>query len=147
MIFAFNGTVIYGTTAVVLVALTLRYLAPAWNGVALARRGVDRDLADAAQLDGASGWPWLRHVVWPQIAPQAGAAWYVTYLLCLWDVETLVLIQPPGGETLALRIFNLLHYGHNAQVNAMGVTLLALAVAPLVAWSAWRWARAKVMVQ
>ena len=104
---------------------------------------MDRDLADAAQLDGASGWSFWRHVLWPQIAPQAGAAWYVTYLLCLWDVETLVLIQPPGGETLALRIFNLLHYGHNAQVNALCVMLLALALAPLALWGAGRWIGAK----
>jgi len=67
-----------------------------------------------------------------------GAAWYLTYLLCLWDVETLILIYPPGGETLALRIFNLLHYGHNAQVNALCLLLLVLAVAPGAAWSLGR---------
>ena len=40
--------------------------------------------------------------LWPQISGQAAAAWYVTYLLCLWDVETLVLIVPPaGGDELA----------------------------------------------
>lgn len=138
MIYGFNGTVLYGTAALVVLAFSLRYAAIGWTGVALARRGVDRDIVDAARLDGASGWPLLRHVIWPQIAPQVSAAWYVTYLLCLWDVETLVLIYPPGGETLALRIFNLLHYGHNAQVNALCVTLLALAVAPLLFWSAWR---------
>ena len=77
-------------------------------------------------------------IQWPQIAPQVGASWYITYLLCLWDVETLVLIYPPGGETLALRIFNLLHYGHNAQVNALCLLLLAVALAPLAAWSVWR---------
>src|SRR5262249_4871531 len=64
------------------------------------------------------------------------AAWYVVFLLCLWDVESMVLITPPGGETLALRVFNLLHYGHNAQVNALCLTLLAVAVAPLVLWQA-----------
>ena len=69
---------------------------------------------------------------------QVAAAWYVTYLLCFWDVETLVLIYPPGGETLALRIFILLHYGHNAQVNALGVVLLALALAPLLGWMVCR---------
>jgi DNA-binding beta-propeller fold protein YncE len=62
-----------------------------------------------------------------------GAAWYVTYLLCLWDVETLVLIVPPGGESLSLRIFNLLHYGHNSQVNALCLLLLVLALLPLLA--------------
>ncbi len=139
MIAAFNGTPVYGTAAIVVLAFTLRYLALAWTAVAHARSAVDRDVIDAARVSGASGWPLFRRIVWPQIASQVAAAWYVTYLLCLWDVETLVLIYPPGGETLALRIFNLLHYGHNAQVNAMCVTLLALALAPLAAWSAWRW--------
>jgi ABC-type Fe3+ transport system permease subunit len=127
---------IYHGAGIVLIAWTVRYLALGWNGVAFALQSVDRDLTDAARLSGASGWALLRHVHWPQIAPQVGAAWYLTYLLCLWDVETLILIYPPGGETLALRIFNLLHYGHNAQVNALCLLLLALAVAPLLAW---RW--------
>lgn len=138
MIALFNGTPVYGTATVVVLAFALRYLALAWTAIAHARAAVDRDVVDAAQVSGGSGWPLFRRIVWPQIASQVAAAWYVTYLLCLWDVETLVLIYPPGGETLALRIFNLLHYGHNAQVNAMCVTLLALAVAPLAAWSAWR---------
>jgi iron(III) transport system permease protein len=138
MISTFKGTVVYGTSAMVIVAFTLRYLALGWNGVALACRGMDRDLVDAARVGGAHGWSLLRRVVWPQIASQVVAAWYVTYLLSLWDVETLVLIYPPGGETLALRIFNLLHYGHNAQVNALCVTLLALALAPLLLWAGWR---------
>ena len=120
--------------ALVGVAFSLRYLAVASHAAAQAWRAVDRDMTDAARLSGARGWTLLRHAQWPQLAPSLAAAWYVTYLLCLWDVETLVLIQPPGGETLALRIFNLLHYGHNAQVNALCVTLLALALAPLGAW-------------
>jgi iron(III) transport system permease protein len=135
----FNGTILYGTTIMVLVAFAIRYLAIGWHGATHALSSVDRDLTDAGRLDGARGWTLFRHVTWPQIAPQLAAAWYVTYLLCLWDVETLVLIYPPGGETLALRIFNLLHYGHNAQVNAMCVLLLGLAVAPLAGWTIWQW--------
>jgi iron(III) transport system permease protein len=145
MIFVFNrpGLQVVGqSAAVVLLAYTIRYMAPAWNGVAHALRTVDHDLTDAARLDGASGWSLLRHVQWPQIAPALGVSWYVTYLLCLWDVEALVLIVPPGGETLALRIFNLLHYGHNAQVNALCLVLLMVAAAPLAAWMIWQWIRA-----
>jgi DNA-binding beta-propeller fold protein YncE len=44
----------------------------------------------------------------------------------------MVLIMPAGGETLASRVFNLLHYGHNTQVNALCLTLLAVAVGPLL---------------
>jgi iron(III) transport system permease protein len=138
MVFAASGTVFYGTAALVLLAFALRYLAVGWTGVAVARRSVVPDLTDAGRLNGARPWALLRYVQWPQIATQAAAGWYITYLLCLWDVETLVLIYPPGGETLALRIFNLLHYGHHAQVNALCVTLLVVALLPLAGWSGWR---------
>jgi ABC-type Fe3+ transport system permease subunit/DNA-binding beta-propeller fold protein YncE len=127
-------TAFYQSAGIVVLAWTIRYLAIGWNGAAQARRSVDRELADAARLAGANRWQVFRHAYWPQIAPAVAAAWYVTYLLCLWDVETLVLVVPPGGETLALRIFNLLHYGHNAQVNALCALLLVLAVFPLAVW-------------
>ena len=135
---------VYQSFGVVVLALGFRYFALAWHGVRTARRAVDSELIDAARLDGARGWSLMRHVVGPQIAPSLAATWYVVYLLTLWDVETLVLIVPPGGETLALRIFNLLHYGHAGQVNALCLILLGLAVAPLaLGWlvgqaGAWR---------
>src|SRR5262249_55144865 len=125
----------YQSIGVVILAFGIRYFAVGWSAVNAAVGSMDCALTDAAKLSGASGWQLWRHVRWPQLAPQLAAAWYVIYLLCLWDVETLVLIVPPGGETLALRIFNLLHYGHNTQVNALCLLLLMLAILPLLAWS------------
>jgi ABC-type Fe3+ transport system permease subunit/sugar lactone lactonase YvrE len=121
----------YASTGIVVLGWTLRYGALGWMGMGRAMQSMDQRLVEFARLNGASGWQRLRYVHGPQIAPEAGALWFVIYLLCLWDVETLVLITPPGGETLALRIFNLLHYGHNAQVNALCVLLLGLALWPL----------------
>ena len=124
----------YHSTGIVLLALAVRYFAPAWFGAELARQNVDRDLIDSARLDGAKGWSLFRLVQWPQMKPHLAAVWYAIYLLTLWDVETLILVLPPGGETLALRVFNLLHYGHSAQVNALCVWLLVVAVLPLALW-------------
>jgi ABC-type Fe3+ transport system permease subunit len=134
---------IYQSGAMVVLAYGIRYAALGWTTVARAARGTDRGLAEAARLEGATGWRMWRHVYWPQISGPLVAAWYVTYLLCLWDVETLVLIVPPGGESLALRVFNLLHYGHNPQVNALCLVLMSLAVAPLLAWAAWEGVRGR----
>src|SRR5437667_817177 len=139
LIYLFNRpflSSLYGGVGIVFLAWTARFLAVGWNTAAHALRSVDGDLTDAARLEGASRWQLLRHVQWPQIAPQIAAAWYLTYLLCLWDAETLILVMPPGAETLSVRVFNFLHYGHNAQVNALCLLLLMLAVAPLVIWSA-----------
>jgi DNA-binding beta-propeller fold protein YncE len=133
--------VLYQSVGIVLLALVIRYFALAWTAARHAVATVDKDLTDAARLEGATRWQMLRFVIWPQIAPQMLAAWYVVYLLCLWDVESIVIVQPPGGETLALKIFNLLHYGYAAQVNALCVVLLGVAVLPLVLWCVWKWVR------
>jgi iron(III) transport system permease protein len=135
LIWVFNRpglSAFYQSAGIVLLALGIRYFALGWTAARHAVASVDHDLTDAAKLEGATRWQLLRFVTWPQIAPQIFAAWYVVYLLCLWDVESIVIVQPPGTETLALKIFNLLHYGYAAQVNALCVALLGLAVLPLL---------------
>ncbi|HMJ90203.1 MAG TPA: 6-bladed beta-propeller [Candidatus Acidoferrum sp.] len=124
----------YRSAAVVIVAFALRYVAFAWSSGRAAMRDLDRNTIDAVRLEGASGFTLFRHATWPQIAPQVSFVAYVIYLLCLWDVETIVTIVPPNGETLALRIFNMLHYGHSTHVNTLCVLLLLLALAPLALW-------------
>jgi ABC-type Fe3+ transport system permease subunit/DNA-binding beta-propeller fold protein YncE len=123
---------LYVSPAVVLLAFSIRYLGLGWNPVLHAFSASDPELSDAARVEGASRWQMLRHVFWPQVAPQAGVACYVIFLLTLWDVESIILIYPPGGETLSLRIFNLLHYGHNPEVNALCFLLVLVAVVPLL---------------
>lgn len=132
---------IYESAGIVIIAYSVRYAALGWNGVSRAIRSIDRSLVEVAQLEGASAWQMLRHVRWPQISGRVAMGWYITYLLCLWDCETIVLIVPPGGESLSLRVFNLLHYGHNSQVNALCLWLVIFAIAPLALWwmAAWAW--------
>jgi iron(III) transport system permease protein len=139
LIKVFNRPVLvafYQSAGIVLLAYVLRYFALGLTAVRHALGSVDSDLADVGRLEGATRWQMFRLVLWPQIAPQVLAGWHVVYLLCLWDVESIVLVQPPGGETLALKIFNLLHYGHAAQVNALCLVLLGVAIAPLLAVAA-----------
>lgn len=125
-------SLIYPSALIVILAFTLRYIAVAHSASRLAMQDVDRDLVEMVQLSGASGWRLFWHATWPQVRAPAAIAAYLVYLLCLWDVETLILIVPPGGETLALRIFNLLHYGHSSHVNALCFVLLLVALAPLL---------------
>jgi len=133
-----GADLLLNTPAAALLALVLHYAAISGHLLRRAIRGIDPVLTDDARLLGADRWETLRHVYWPQLAPLAGASFYVVYLLCLWDVESTLLLIPPGGETLALRIFNLLHTGYSGQVNALCMTLLALGLAPLLALGLFR---------
>jgi DNA-binding beta-propeller fold protein YncE/ABC-type spermidine/putrescine transport system permease subunit II len=129
-----STAVLYRSSLIVLLAWGLRYFAPGWALVRRALLGVDPLLSDVARMEGATPWQHFRWVVWPQVGKVFSAAWLLVFLLCLWDTETLVLVMPPGGETLALRIFNFLHYGHNAQVNALCLLLVLVALVPGVLW-------------
>ena len=119
------------TPLAALLALVLHYSALSGWLIRRAIRSMDPVLADDARLLGLGRWEQFRDIQWPQVAPQAAAAFYVVYLLCLWDVESTLLLIPPGGETLALRVFNLLHTGYSGQVNALCVVLLGLGLLPL----------------
>src|SRR5262249_776460 len=92
---------IYQTPLIVIIAFTLRYVAFGWTSMKLSMAGMDPSLTDAARVFGASRWQMLAHVCWPQIAPMVFAAAYIVFLLGLWDVESIIMVVPPGGETLS----------------------------------------------
>jgi ABC-type Fe3+ transport system permease subunit/DNA-binding beta-propeller fold protein YncE len=123
---------LYPSLGLVVVALAIRYLALPLQAVIQARRSLPRDLLLAARSDGATARATFWKLELPLLAGPIFFAWYLAYLFCLWDAETLVMIVPPGGETLSLRVFNMLHYGHTDQVNALCLWLILLAVAPLL---------------
>jgi iron(III) transport system permease protein len=131
------------TGLIVVTILALRQVALSRAVSRTALNSVDSLLIDAGRLDGAAGLVLFRRIIWPQIAPAVWAGGYLVYLFCLWDVESILMVVPPGGETLALRIFNLLHYGHNTHVNALCVLLLLVALAPLAVAIGWTVVKAR----
>ncbi|MCC6233353.1 MAG: hypothetical protein IT580_11960 [Verrucomicrobiales bacterium] len=139
---------IQGTAGVVVLALGLRFGGLGWLAAVLARARMDTRWREVLRMQGAGAWATWRHGCWPAGKGGLGVAWYIIYLMCLWDVETLLLVVPPGGDTLSLVIFNLLHYGYATQVSALGILLGALALVPLgVRWglaAVWRSRRAGV---
>ncbi|MEW6236654.1 MAG: hypothetical protein AB1656_14815 [Candidatus Omnitrophota bacterium] len=70
----------------------------------------------------------------PAIPAMAAAA------LFLWgDISITILLSPPGGETLAVEYYNLLHYGNDPRTAATGLLLLlAPATILLLAFAVWR---------
>ena len=127
-----GGRVISDSRLAYLPVLLPRYLAIAWTAAAMAVDRSDMAVWEALRVGGMGRVEaWCRGI-WPQMAGLSLGGAYAVYLLILWDVETVILIQPPGMQTLGVRIFNLLHYGHAAQVNALCVVLLGVATGPLL---------------
>ncbi len=128
----------YHSWMVVVLGLALRYSGLAWTAARLGFGRCGGDLFDEFRLAGGRRWEFLVRAQAPLACWSLAAAWYAIYLLTLWDVEVLCILSPPGSQTVSLLVFNLLHYGHTAEVKSLCLILMAVALAPGLALLAVR---------
>ncbi len=98
-----------------------------------ASRRVDASLLEAAQNLGATGSRATRTVLAPALAPALTGTFALLWALCAGELSTSVLINQPGGQTLPVPIFNLMHIGSTAEVAALSLCLFALSGGALLA--------------
>lgn len=84
------------------------------------------DLGFAAQNMGASPLRALFLIEIPLLKRALAATFAVVWALCAGELSVTVLVHGPGGDTLPLPIFNLLHAGLAADVGALCLLLMAL---------------------
>jgi iron(III) transport system permease protein len=119
-----------GTWILGIFALALRFLWIPLRAAAHANNQIPSDHLDAAKVFGLSASQVFRNIEWPAMRGMLGMGAWIIYLLALWDVETLLLIYPPGGEPVSLRIFQLLHYGYETEVAVLSSGLILLGLLP-----------------
>ena len=102
-------------------------------------RGDDANLEDAARNVGANGWQIARDIRWPLWKSALGGIAALVWALCAGELSTSVLINAPGGQTLPVPVFNLMHIGSTREVAALSLTLLALCASSIIlAAMIWR---------
>lgn len=92
----------------------------AWH--ALAR--FDRPQQEAAALDGCGAWTILSKIVLPQRWRVMIVAWGFAFALSIGDVSCSLLVIPPGMDTVARRLFGMVHSGVDDQVAAACLLLM-----------------------
>jgi len=103
-----------------------------------ALRLVPAETLETAALEGAGPLVRLWKVVVPQITAALACAWLASLALSMGELGASILTVPPGVNTLAIRIFGLVHYGVEDQLAALSLAVAALfaALAGGVLWLA-----------
>jgi ABC-type Fe3+ transport system permease subunit len=91
-----------------------------------ASRRVDDTLLEAAQNMGASPALAARTILLAQLRPALVGVAALLWAMTAAELTVSVLVNQPGGQTLPVPIFNLMHIGSTAQVAALSLTLFAL---------------------
>ncbi|MFN3650632.1 MAG: ABC transporter permease [Armatimonadota bacterium] len=108
-----------------------------YKTVQLAWGHVDRELLEDALLQGASPWQQFRAAAWPALRPFATAGGVIAALLSAREIDGTALLRIPGGDTIAFRIYDYLHFAPGPKLGALCVLLVLLSGA--VAGLALRW--------
>jgi iron(III) transport system permease protein len=116
--------------------LTIRAFSPAVLVMWHAMRTIPQTILDSAAVDGCGPVGQLVYIVLPLRWSAVLVAWLIGLALALGDLTASNLVAPPGVETLAIHIFNLVHYGVEDQVAGICLALLVVfgLVAAAVTW-------------
>ena len=107
--------------------------------------GVDREVIEAARMDGARGWRMFRHVVLPQLRPATFVVVVVTIVGALRSFD-LIAIMTEGGPygrstVLAWEMYEQSLFNYRMGYGAAIAVLLFIVMDFYIAWFLWRLAR------
>ena len=117
---------VYGTSAMVALALAARYGAIALRTSAVSFSQGSEHLEEAAAMTGARFLRRMRRILLPIHGRGLAAAWLLALVFCLRDLETAVLLYPAGEEPLTVRIFTLEANGPQPVVAALSCVQVAM---------------------
>ncbi len=115
---------IYGVFWMLVLAALARFAPLAALVLAVWRSRLDPALLEAAAVFGSPPRAFFR-VELPMLSPGIAAGCAAVFALSLAELGASLLVAPPGRGTLALRIFNYLHYGASGVVAALSFCLMA----------------------
>ena len=125
LIVLLNGTPLYGTFAMPLLAALLRSFAPAlllaWRAAAWVPASYD----EMGRLCGLPSWRRALSISFPLCLGGLAAGALVSAVVASGEVAATSLVCPPGFQTLAGRLFSLIHYGADAAVGAAALMGMA----------------------
>lgn len=120
---------IYDSLGILLLAWTARFLFIGQWGIGAGVGGQPPGIHEASEVSGVSWWRTQLGVTIPLAMPYIAGAFGVAFILSFREVDTAVLVAPPGTALASVRLFTLMHYGPDGYVMAMALTMSAIAIA------------------
>lgn len=127
---------LYGTIWIILVAYFSSFLAVSLKPVMSAFLQMDPSLEEAARLAGAGFFRRMSDVILPLVAPAAGAAIILVFLIAANELTVSALLWSAGTQTLGVAIFNLDDSGSSDLAAALSVLVVVMVVMLMAALEA-----------
>ncbi|HZJ82805.1 MAG TPA: ABC transporter permease subunit [Clostridia bacterium] len=128
LIGAFNGTYLYNTVAIPILAAAIRYIPIGSILCYSGFKGLDNEVLSARLVYQRSAFNGFFKLIFPMILPFILMASLCIFILSLGEIGATIMVLPPGFNTLAIKIYNYLHYGASDVVSVLCSMLIAAVV-------------------
>jgi iron(III) transport system permease protein len=122
---------LYGTLALLVAALVIRFLPQAIQGQEAGLQQIGPNLAEAARGLGASRARAFASVVLPLLRPTLAVAWGVVFLTALKELPATLVLRPLGFDTLPVRVWTPARDGLYAEAGPAALLIVLVSLVPL----------------
>jgi iron(III) transport system permease protein len=126
------GLLIAGSSAAVVIAYAIRFMAVATGLTQAGFERIPRDYDDSAKVSGASEWTCVRKVYLPLLRPALWGAAILVFVDCLKELPATLLLRPLNVETLSTSIYQFASRGSFEQGSLAALLIVAASIVPVV---------------
>jgi iron(III) transport system permease protein len=133
---------VYASPAIVIIAYVMRFTFVAERIIQNRLLQLPESLEQAARIHGAGTWTYLRRILLPLSAQALFGAFIISFIFCLGELGTTIMVYPPGTSLLPIKIFTLMANAPQSLTSSLClVTLLFTATVLGLLLSGWQLAR------
>lgn len=126
------GLLIAGSSAAVVIAYAIRFMAVATGLTQAGFERIPRDYDDSARIHGASEWTCMRRIYLPLLRPALWGAAILVFVDCLKELPATLLLRPMNVETLSTSIYQFASRGSFEQGSLAALMIVAASIGPVV---------------
>jgi len=128
---------IYNSPIILFIGQALRFFPLAMLIQWVFLKAIPRIYDDMVVVDGLSVRQAITHIHFPICIRPLSGCWLIGFLWCIGELDTSIIVCPPGLTTLPVRIFTMMHYGIYGEVAVAclvlgGLIFLSIMIVMLV---------------
>ena len=122
---------IYGSLWIVILGYAIRFLPLSSRIMANYLKQIPHAMEEAGTVTGASWFCILGKILLPLQGYGLIATWLISFMFCIGELGTTILVYPPGHETLPIALFTIMANSPTDVVSALSIVIVGMTLMPM----------------
>lgn len=122
---------IYGSLWIVIIGYVARFIPLSSRIMANYLKQIPQSMEDAGIVTGTSWFRVLGNILLPLQGYGLIATWLISFMFCIGELGTTVLVYPPGHETLPITLFTIMANSPTDIVSALSIIIIVITLLPV----------------